>query len=92
MATPLNQTDEHTTVADPRNEIASVRLRFAELKVEFSRMNIKQPLVFINWKRPTLTSDEIHRIRMGLSGRATRHDMPLAEICQTVINELKTAA
>lgn len=71
--------------------LADVRLRFAQLKVEFTKLNIKQPLVFIQWKRPTLNLDEVRRIRMGLTGRAAGTDGHLAQLCAEVIAELKAA-
>jgi hypothetical protein len=71
--------------------VADVRLLFAQLKVEFSRLHIKQPLVFIQWKRPDLSTDEIRRIRMGLSGRAAGADGHLAKVVTAVLDELKAA-
>lgn len=82
----LNAPDGNSNTA-----VAAVRLQFAQLKVEFTSLHIKQPLVFIQWKRPNLTEDEVRRIRMGLSGRAAGTDGYLADLTADVLKELKAA-
>ena len=91
MATPTKSTYQHTAPNDNGNTVAAVRLAFAQAKVDFSALRIKQPLTFIQWRRPELTTDEVRRIRMGLSGRAAGSDMHLATVCKSVIEELKAA-
>lgn len=79
--------DQHTGHRDT----AQVRLRFAQLKVAFTDLGIRQPLVFIQWRHPELSADAIRRIRMGLTGRAASADGHLADVVQAVVEHLKAA-
>ena len=72
-------------------EVANARLRFAQLKAEFSSLRIKQPLVFIQWKRPGLDAVAVQRIRQALAGQARPSDMQYVPVCAEVIAELKAA-
>lgn len=91
MATLSNSTAQHKHLPDTAGDVPGVRLQFAQLRVEFNRLGIKQPLAFIRWRRPELTADEVRRIRMGLTGRAAGIDGPLAIAVAKVVEELKAA-
>lgn len=91
MVTPAQTNSQHSASVGTEGNVSAVRLRFAQLKVAFNNLNIRQPLVFIQWKRPNLSADEVRRIRMGLTGRAAGSDGHLADICAAVVDELKAA-
>lgn len=91
MVTQAQTNSQHSASVGTDGNVSSVRLRFAQLKVAFNDLNIRQPLVFIQWKRPDLTPDDVRRIRMGLTGRAAGSDGHLADVCAEVVDELKAA-